>query len=343
MLNKKKTDKRFFAFFAACLLFLFMFPMNVFGEALEEEYYAEDYEEYYEEENIDEEYGEEEVVYDAELYAEDGVAAAPDAGAVPADAAETTAAPEDVVIDLAAMAEESRVAAEQNAVDTAAPVTADNAGRFSGNAIGQWLDKTFYKFDYAIFTAFGSIHQEILTTCFNIYTHLGDTEVAIPCLLLGLILSFFKKTRKYGLTLMFAIVIGTICTNLVLKNVCGRARPYVTLSGDSQFMNWYREAGSNIESDNSFPSGHTTCAFEIATALFLTVRSKKVKWIFPLYAILIMCSRIYLMVHYPTDVLVGVVVGIAAGAVGYALCKACLKSEKIASFDLKEKFGKKKA
>lgn len=217
-------------------------------------------------------------------------------------------------------------------------VTAEEAEVFSGNAIGRWLDKTFYAFDYAIFTVFGGIHTAILTTFFNLYTHLGDSEFAIPMILLGLILSLFKKTRKYGLTLFLAIIIGTLFTNVVLKNVCGRCRPYVTLAGNSQFMNWYAEAGSNIESDNSFPSGHTTCAFEIATALFITIKNKKVRWIFPVYAILIMCSRIYLMVHYPTDVLAGVIVGIAAGILGYIAAKAIMKIKFVDKIDL----GKKK-
>lgn len=214
---------------------------------------------------------------------------------------------------------------------------------YTGNKIGQWLDKTFTSFDYAIFTFFGNLHHNILTVVFNIYTHLGDTEFAIPMLLLGAILCLFKKTRKVGMTLCFAVVIGTVFTNVCLKNICGRARPYVTLSADDRFMTWYREAGANIESDNSFPSGHTTCAFEIATALFATIKNKKIKWIFPVYAILIAASRLYLMVHYPTDVLAGVIVGICAGLIAFVLTKALMKTKFIGNFDVKEFFSKKKA
>ena len=219
--------------------------------------------------------------------------------------------------------------------------TADDT--YTGNAIGVWLDETFAGFDYAIFTFFGNLHNNVLTVIFNIYTHLGDTEFAIPMLLLGLVLCLFKKTRKVGLTLFLAVVIGTLFTNVCLKNICGRARPYVSLGGNSEFINWYNEAGANIESDNSFPSGHTTCAFEIATALFLTVNNKKVKWIFPVYAILIGASRLYLMVHYPTDVLAGVIVGICSGIIAYFITKAILKTKFGSDFDIKERFAKKKA
>jgi undecaprenyl-diphosphatase len=63
-----------------------------------------------------------------------------------------------------------------------------------------------------------------------------------------------------------------------------------------------------VESDRSFLSGHTTAAFEIATVLFLSLR-KKYSWVFLVMAFLIGCTRIYLMVHYPSDVLGGIIVG----------------------------------
>ena len=213
---------------------------------------------------------------------------------------------------------------------------------FEGNAIGKALDKTFYKMDYAIFTAFSKIQNDILTPIVNAVTHLGDTEFAIPMIVLGLILSLFKKTRKVGLTLFLAIIIGTLFTNVVLKNVCGRARPYVTLSGDADFMSWYTRAGANIESDNSFPSGHTTCAFEIGIALMLTIRKNAVRWIFPVYSVVIMCTRLYLMVHYSSDVFAGVIVGTCAGIIAYFIVKKLLQNEKFANSDIRN-ISKKKA
>lgn len=326
MLNKK-PNRRICVFIALILTFMMTFPIFAFGEAALSEP-AEDEQPVLfaaapEGETV-EEYSDNVILYaapdaDAASDAEgDGVMAIAEAPEIAEDTMEVIPENGDLLLGTAAAPEET----------------------FTGNKIGQWLDRTFYKLDYAIFTAFSKLHNAVLTGFFNLYTHLGDTEFAIPMLVLGLILSFFKKTRKYGLTLFFAIIIGTLFTNVVLKNVCGRARPYVTLAGDENFMNWYTRVGANVESDNSFPSGHTTCAFEIAAALFLTVKNKKINWIFPVYAVLIMCSRIYLMVHYPTDVFVGVFVGIAAGAIGYVITKKMLGNEKIASFDLKEKIKK---
>ena len=159
------------------------------------------------------------------------------------------------------------------AADTAVTATPAGEEAFAGNAIGQWLDKTFYKLDYAVFTAFSKIQNGVLTPIVNIVTYFGDSAIVIPLLLVGLVLCLFKKTRRYGIVLAGAIVLGTLMTNVVLKNVCGRVRPYVTMADDPNFYLWYTRAGANVESDNSFPSGHTTAAFEIATALFLTVKN----------------------------------------------------------------------
>ena len=106
-----------------------------------------------------------------------------------------------------------------------------------------------------------------------------------------------------------------------------RIRPYNTLQGNSDYWNWYIGAGALSESDYSFPSGHTTGAFEVATALFLCFKSekKKIAYIFPVIAICTMGSRVYLMVHYASDVLAGLVVGIVAGILGYLIAKFIVK------------------
>ena len=82
------------------------------------------------------------------------------------------------------------------------------------------------------------------------------------------------------------------------------------------------------ESDYSFPSGHVTAAFEIATAVFLcfwTDGKKKLAWVFPAVAFLVLCTRLYLMVHYASDVMFGIVAGVFAGACAFALALLCMK------------------
>lgn len=271
---------------------------------------------------------------------------------------------EDAVLLMAPAA--SEVATEDAIADnsTAADVSAENAVAetndaedavveeeteevFQGNTIGRWLDKTFPKIDYAVFTFVTKLHSEVMNVIVSTLTHLGDSEVAIPLLVACVIMCFFKKTRRIGITVAFAIVLGTLFTNVILKNVCGRVRPYVTLSDDPLFMSWYQFAGAHVESDNSFPSGHTTCAFEMGVALFLSMRKKKIAWIFPTLAAIVGFTRLYLCVHYFTDVVAGVIVGTFAAFLAYWIMNAILnaieKKPALRDFDLAEKLLKKKA
>ena len=201
----------------------------------------------------------------------------------------------------------------------------------------------FDSFDMSVFTFFG---EQIQSAAMNIVaefiTFFGGSEFVIPMAVLGLVLSFFKKTRKFGLAVLFAVLVGTLITNLVMKPLFARPRPYVYYADNPLFMSWYEFAGAHVESDKSFPSGHTTAAFEIGVALFL-VLNKKYSWIFPVFSALVGLSRIYLMVHYTTDVLGGVLVGTFAGIMGYVIMTAMMKNTKIAEFDLAEKIKKKKA
>ncbi len=221
------------------------------------------------------------------------------------------------------------------------------------SAFAVWLDTTFANFDFSVFEFFGSIHREWLTPIVSAFTHLGDSEFIIPLAIVGLIMCLFKKTRKVGATLVLAIVIGTAITNITMKPFVLRPRPFQSLADNAQYMQWYTEAGSHLESlFRSFPSGHTTGAFEIGVALFLSIKNKKVSWLFLVYSVLIGCSRLYLMVHYATDVIGGMLCGTVAAILAFFIVKAILnkleKSEspllkKANNFDLSEVIKAKKA
>lgn len=194
--------------------------------------------------------------------------------------------------------------------------------------VGDSIDKIFYSFDYAVFSFFGSIQNGFFNWVAKFFTTFGDENFVIPMAVLGVILMCFKKTRKFGFALAFAIVVGTLITNVAVKPLVLRIRPYNTLQGDAAYFGWYTFAGALSESDYSFPSGHTTAAFEMAVSMFLVFRSenrKKVAWVFPAIAICTMGSRVYLMVHYATDVLAGLIVGTVSGIIGYFIMKLCMK------------------
>ena len=205
--------------------------------------------------------------------------------------------------------------------------------------MGDKIDVAFRSFDMWVYHFFGAMQNGFLTWLAKVFTTLGDENFVIPIAVLGVVLCLFKKTRKYGFALVFAIAIGTIVTNVVVKPAFLRIRPYNTLQTLPElwadYSVWYKAAGSLSESDYSFPSGHTTAAFEIAVSMFLCFRSTakekknngektamgKIAFVFPIIAICTMGSRVYLMVHYATDVLAGLIVGSCAGVAGYFLSK----------------------
>ncbi len=145
-----------------------------------------------------------------------------------------------------------------------------------------------------------------------IITMLGDHGI-VP-IALALVLILIPKTRKTGIAMGIAMALGAIFGNLILKNVIARTRPYDIVEGIELLV--------PALSDFSFPSGHTLVVFEVATVIL-----KREKRIFGVIAMtlaaLVAFSRLYLYVHFPTDVIAGIVLGIAFGLVGcFVLDKA---------------------
>lgn len=142
----------------------------------------------------------------------------------------------------------------------------------------------------------------------------------------ALILLCIPKYRKIGVAMSVALLMGLVVCNLLLKPLVGRMRPF-----DYQLFHFGRIIPLLIDAptDFSFPSGHTIASFEAATVLML----HKKTWGIPamVLACLIAFSRLYLYVHYPTDVLTSVVlgVGIAFLAVNFVNKGCALKNNHI--------------
>ncbi|MBE6584011.1 MAG: phosphatase PAP2 family protein [Ruminococcaceae bacterium] len=191
----------------------------------------------------------------------------------------------------------------------------------------QWLNVTFGQFDYAILKFF---HQWAVAAG-DFFTPVAETlgfmgELSWFTVVIAIILLLFTKTRKGGVSMIFSVLVGMVFTNICIKNFVARPRPYVM-----GYETWWQTAGASTPSEFSFPSGHATAvvATTLALCLFLCLDAKKHRWIIApaaLYAILMCASRVYLIVHYPTDVLGGIITGSAAAIIGHALSSLLFKA-----------------
>lgn len=184
------------------------------------------------------------------------------------------------------------------------------------SAFAEWLDTAFAGFDYAVFEA---LHQ-LAVTAGDFFTPLlwlvslsGEKGALI--LIAAVVLLLFKHTRKVGLCLFFAVAIGAAITNLGLKELVARPRPF---DSSALYYEWWQAVGSQDETDLAFPSGHVTAATAAAVALILSV-NKPAAWLALLYPVAMAASRMYFIVHYATDVVGGIIVGTIAAFLAYWL------------------------
>ncbi|WP_373217803.1 phosphatase PAP2 family protein [Ruminococcus sp. 5_1_39BFAA] len=147
-------------------------------------------------------------------------------------------------------------------------------------------------------------------------TFLG--EVGWFWVALALVLMIPRQTRRVGFTALLAVGIGALMTNVCLKNLFARPRPYDACAAIIPLVEKL--------SDYSFPSGHT-CASFASAFIYWRMLPKKFGIAAMILAVLITFSRLYLGVHYPTDVLGGFFVGLAASILAFALVNRYWKTK----------------
>lgn len=136
-------------------------------------------------------------------------------------------------------------------------------------------------------------HNIVTDGVFPIITYLG--ELGAVWVFLAVILLFFPKTKRCGSLMLLSMLATFLVGEVFLKNVVDRPRPFQTYPGAVQLL-------IQEPSSWSFPSGHSSSSFAAATVVFAYSR----RWG---TAALIAFSRMFLFVHYPTDVLAGAVLG----------------------------------
>ncbi len=234
----------------------------------------------------------------------------------------------------------------------------------------------FLNFDLSVFEWVQSIQSSILTAIMVTITTLGDEGIIF--IALGLVLLCTKKYRKAGLAVLISLIVMTVLNNVILKDLFARVRPFyifdleglmadkdVFLSaGKGERFNYFVERVTALiekypdfakqwidtyEFPNyvdkltsySFPSGHTSSAF--AAAIAVLWYDRKIGIPTTVLAALMGFSRIYVEVHYCTDVIAGVVVGIIYALIGVLIVKFLYPVVEKVIAAVKAKLQKKKA
>lgn len=148
------------------------------------------------------------------------------------------------------------------------------------------------------------LRTDMLTPFMKIVTFLGNGGWF--WILCAVVLLAIPKTRKTGYAAVFSLIFGAIVTNLLLKNIVARPRPFAEIEALIPLI--------AKPTDFSFPSGHTTASFAVALVMFRML-PKKIGIPAVVLAALVAFSRLYLGVHYPTDVLVAFLVALMGSTV----------------------------
>ncbi len=172
----------------------------------------------------------------------------------------------------------------------------------------KWFDTTFHSemwFNYVM----------------KYVTFLG--EFGLAPILVAVVLLAIKKTRAAGLAAGIGLILNLLIVNVILKTAVNRPRPWTEWEGIAAF---YDRVGVRLPTDSSFPSGHTATCFCVAVALLMKYKLQALPAL--VIAFIVGFSRIYLCVHYPTDVLAGALIGSVCGVAGYFSAEAILRALK---------------
>lgn len=154
------------------------------------------------------------------------------------------------------------------------------------------------RLDGHLLLAIQDLRQPWLDPVVSLFTKLGDAGVLFIALSLGFLV--FKPTRKAGIAALMAMALGLLITNITIKPLVERPRPW---------LDWPIIPLVMENDPNSFPSGHTCVAFAAGLSWARTLPRKGKRICAVALAVLMGLSRLYVGVHYPSDVLAGALIG----------------------------------
>ena len=164
--------------------------------------------------------------------------------------------------------------------------------------------KTVQNIDWSILRYIQeNFRNTFMDNAMRFITKIGD--VGAVWIAIAIIFLFIKNRRDTGVKIAIGLIIVSILGNLVFKNLFARPRPFIS-DKDIELL-------INEPFGFSFPSGHSFSSFVAATIIFLDDR--KMGYLAMIMAVLIALSRIYLYVHFPSDILAGMLLGILLGVI----------------------------
>lgn len=171
------------------------------------------------------------------------------------------------------------------------------------------IPETYYSFSFPwemdFLLSLQNLHSAPLDVIMKCFTYLG--EAGILWIAISIVLAIIPKTRKCGFTMMFSMAITFILGNLVFKNLIARGRPC-----------WENQAIEMLikrPHDFSFPSGHTMNGITASLCIFFYYHKAGIGAI--VVACLIAFSRMYLFVHWPTDIIGGILLGAVDAVISF--------------------------
>ncbi len=161
------------------------------------------------------------------------------------------------------------------------------------------------------------LRNPILDNIFCVITWLGNSGMIWICC--GMIFLFFKKTRIMGISLLISLTIGFLIGEVWIKPMIGRTRPF--------YYHEMIELAIAAPESFSFPSGHSWSSFAGAVSIWLYHRRMGIVAL--ILAVCIAFSRIYLYVHFPTDVLVGSICGVITAILVHFVIQWIIRKNKL--------------
>lgn len=144
------------------------------------------------------------------------------------------------------------------------------------------------------------IQNPFLDKIIPFITSLGNMGLIWILICIAFLIS--KNYKKAGVLAIYSLIISTLLGELFLKNLIARPRPFMEISNINLLI--------ARPSSYSFPSGHTGSSFAAAFAFIKMIDNRKIVMPLVFLACIVAFSRLYLMVHYPTDIIAGIILGL---------------------------------